>query len=191
MMVSPSTINPRAVREKLRDSPFAEEAQRLLAQERIAPSRGRTQATDHPTIYPVQGVGRDKVKRQDHWRIYELVVRRFFATVAPNAVAEVAEAKIDLGGQVFLAEGYRLTEPGWRTYYPYWTAREAILPPLVVDESLDRAGPVSLREDRTQPPPRHSEGSLIQEMERLGLGNQSDPHEIIKKLSDRKFIEGK
>ena len=189
--VYPSTINLRSVLEKLRDSPFAEEAQRLLGQERIVPSRGRTQATDHPPIYPVQGVGRDKVKRQDHWRIYELVVRRFFATVAPNAVAEVAEAKIDLSGQVFLAEGYHLKEPGWRTYYPYWTAREAILPPLAVDESLDRAGPVSLREDRTQPPPRHSEGSLIQEMERLGLGTKSTRHEIIKKLYDRKFIEGK
>ncbi len=189
--VYPSTVSLRSVLEKLRDSPFADEAQQLLGQDRIVPSRGRTQATDHPPIYPVQGVGRDKVKRQDHWQIYELVVRRFFATVAPNAVAEVAEAKIDLGGQVFRAEGYRLKEPGWRKYYPFWTAREAILPPLVIDEAVDRVGPVSLREDRTQPPPRHSEGSLIQEMERLGLGTKSTRHEIIKKLYDRKFIEGK
>src|SRR2546428_11881453 len=85
--VYPSTINLRSVLEKLRDSPFAEEAQRLLGQERIVPSRGRTQATDHPPIYPVQGVGRDKVKRQDHWRIYELVVRRVFATPAPQPAA--------------------------------------------------------------------------------------------------------
>jgi DNA topoisomerase-1 len=189
--VYPSTINLRSVLEKLRESPFADEAQRLLGQGRIVPSRGRTQATDHPPIYPVQGVGRDKVKRQDHWGIYELVVRRFFATVAPNAVAEVAEAKITLSGQVFLADGYRLKEPGWRTYYPYWTARETVLPPLVVEESLERTGPVSLHEDRTQPPPRHSEGSLIQEMERLGLGTKSTRHEIVKKLYDRKFIEGK
>lgn len=189
--VYPSTINLRSVLEKLRDSPFAAEAQELAGQERIVPSRGRTQATDHPPIYPVQGVGRDKVKRQDHWRIYELVVRRFFATVAPNAVAETAEAKIELGGQLFLAEGYRIKELGWRKYYPYWIVREAILPPLVVDERLERVGPVALREDRTKPPGRYSEGSLIQEMERLGLGTKSTRHEIIKKLYDRKFIEGK
>jgi len=189
--VYPSTVNLRSVLEKLAESPFAAEARELAGQERIVPSRGRTQATDHPPIYPVQGVGRDKVKRQDHWRIYELVVRRFFATVAPNAVAEAAEAKIDLGGHVFLAEGYRIKELGWRKYYPYWIVREAILPPLVVDESLERVGPVALQEDRTKPPGRYSEGSLIQEMERLGLGTKSTRHEIIKKLYDRKFIEGK
>ena len=189
--VYPSTVNLRSVLEKLADSPFGAEARELAGQERIVPSRGRTEATDHPPIYPVQGAGRDKVKRDDHWRIYELVVRRFFATVAPNAVAEVADAKIELGGQLFLAEGYRMRELGWRKYYPYWTVREAILPPLAVDEALDRVGPVALQEDRTKPPGRYSEGSLIQEMERLGLGTKSTRHEILKKLYDRKFIEGK
>ncbi|TLZ87070.1 MAG: topoisomerase I, partial [Methanobacteriota archaeon] len=189
--VYPSTVNLRSVLEKLVDSPFGAEARELAGQERIVPSRGRTEATDHPPIYPVQGAGRDKVKRDDHWRIYELVVRRFFATVAPNAVAEVADAKIELGGQLFLAEGYRMRELGWRKYYPYWTVREAILPPLAVDEALDRVGPVALQEDRTKPPGRYSEGSLIQEMERLGLGTKSTRHEILKKLYDRKFIEGK
>src|SRR5436190_7640104 len=169
----------------------AAEARTLAAQERIVASRGRTQATDHPPIYPVQGVTREKVKRNDHWAIYELVVRRFFATVAPNAIAETAETKIDLGGQLFLAEGYRIKDPGWRKYYPYWTVREAILPALTTGESLDRVGPVTIREDRTKPPARYSEGSLIQEMERVGLGTKSTRHEIIKKLYDRKFIEGK
>src|SRR3989454_2772483 len=101
--VYPSTINLRSVLEKLRDSPFAEEAQRLLGQERIVPSRGRTQATDHPPIYPVQGVGRDKVKRQDHWRIYELVVRRFFPAVPPQPRAAGAAAKIDPSGAKVLS----------------------------------------------------------------------------------------
>ncbi len=189
--VYPSTVSLRSVLEKIRDSPFAAEAGELLAQERIVPSRGRTEATDHPPIYPVQGAGRDKIKREDHWRIYELVVRRFLATVAPNAVAETSEAKIDLGGQMFVAQGYRMKSPGWRKYYPYWIVREATLPVLVVDERLEKAGPVALREDKTKPPQRYSEGSLIQEMERLGLGTKSTRHEILKKLYDRKFIEGK
>src|SRR3989454_10361770 len=189
--VYPSPVNLRPVLEKPQDSPFASEARVLAAKERIVASRGRTQATDHPPIYPVQGVTREKLKRNDHWAIYELVVRRFFATVAPNAIAETAEAKIDLGGQVFLAEGYRIKDPGWRKYYPYWTVRETILPALTTGESLDRVGPVALREDRTKPPARYSEGSLIQEMERVGLGTKSTRHEIIKKLYDRKFIEGK
>ncbi|MGQ0797799.1 MAG: DNA topoisomerase, partial [Methanobacteriota archaeon] len=189
--VYPATVNLRTVLEKLHDSPFAVEARELAAQERISPSRGRTQATDHPPIYPVAGATKEKIRRQDHWRVYELVVRRFFATVAPNALALTSEAKIDLGGQAFQAEGYRMKDLGWRKYYPYWQVREANLPPLAVDEALERVGPVDLREDRTKPPPRFSEGALVQEMERLGLGTKSTRADIIKKLYDRKFIEGR
>ncbi len=189
--VYPSTVNLRSVLEKLIESPFAAEARELAAQEHIRPSRGRTQTTDHPPIYPVAAATREKVKREDHWRIYELVVRRFFATVAPSAVALASEASIDLNGQTFKAQGYVMRSLGWRKYYPYWTVREASLPVLVVQEQLDRVGPVEVRADRTKPPPRYSEGALIQEMEKLGLGTKSTRHEIIKKLYDRKFIEGK
>ena len=189
--VYPSTVNLRTILEKLTETPFADEARELLGQERIVPSRGRTQATDHPPIYPVAGATREKIKREDHWRIYELVVRRFMATVAPHALALASEAKIDLGGHVFKAEGYRLLSPGWRKYYPYWQVREAALPVLVAEEQVDRVGPVEVRQDKTRPPPRYSEGSLIQEMERLGLGTKSTRHEIIKKLYDRKFAEGR
>jgi DNA topoisomerase-1 len=189
--VYPSTVNLRSVLEKLIESPFGAEAKELASQEHIRPSRGRTQATDHPPIYPVAGATREKIKREDHWRIYELVVRRFFATVAPNALALASEAKIDLAGHAFKAQGYVMRSLGWRKYYPYWQVREASLPVLVVQEQLDRAGPIEVREDRTKPPARYSEGSLIQEMERLGLGTKSTRHEIIKKLNDRKFVEGK
>src|SRR5947199_9331986 len=85
--VYPSSVNLRTVLEKLQDSPFAEEARTLAAQERIVASRGRTPATDHPPIYPVQGVTRAKVKQNDHWAIYELVVRRFFDTAGTEAIA--------------------------------------------------------------------------------------------------------
>ena len=189
--VYPSTVNLRSVLEKLEQSPFAEDARELAAQEHIRPSRGRTQATDHPPIYPVGAATREKIKREAHWRIYELVVRRFFATVAPSAVALASEARLDLSGQTFKAQGYVLRSLGWRKYYPYWQVREASLPTLVVQERLDRVGPVEVRADRTRPPARYSEGSLIQEMERLGLGTKSTRHEIVKKLYDRKFIEGK
>ncbi len=189
--VYPSSINLRTVLEKLTESPFADDARELLAQQRIIPSRGRTEATDHPPIYPVTGAAREKIKRQDHWRVYELVVRRFLATVAPHALALASETKIDLNGQPFKAEGFRLLSLGWRKYYPYWQVREVRLPELVVQEHVDRVGPVDVRADKTQPPARFSEGNLIQEMERLGLGTKSTRHEIIKKLYDRKFMEGR
>ena len=42
----------------------------------------------------------------------------------------------------------------------------------------------------TEPPRRYSQGTLLQEMEKLGLGTKSTRHEIIQKLLDRKYVTG-
>ena len=175
--------------EKLRGSAFTAEAEALLAQPSIRATRGRTEATDHPPIYPTQAALKNKL-RPDAWKVYELVVRRFFATVAPPAVGIASEARLTVNGEAFLASGYRLTDPGWRSYYPYWDTRESDLPALVTGETVPLLA-VEMREDRTKPPARYTQGALIQEMERLSLGTKSTRHEILQKLYDRKYVEGR
>jgi DNA topoisomerase-1 len=187
--VYPPTLSLRGVLEKLRESEFKGEAEEILKQETIRGTRGRSEATDHPPIYPTQAAPKNKL-RADHWKVYELVVRRFFATVAPPAVGLASEAKIDANGETFLASGFVLTDPGWRKYYPYWDARESTLPDLVTGETLPLLA-VEMREDRTKPPLRYTQGALIQEMEKLNLGTKSTRHEIIQKLYDRKYVEGR
>ena len=188
--VYPPTLSLKGVLQKLQDSDLGAEAKELLAQEKIRARRGPTQTTDHPPIYPTGGAKKADLKRQDHWRIYELVARRFLATVAPNCITEVSEAKLDAGGEAFHADGYVVRDPGWRKYYPYWTVRESTLPALDVGESTPIKD-VAVRKDQTQPLSRYSQGSLIQEMERLGLGTKSTRHEIIQKLYDRKYADGR
>ncbi|HEC76954.1 MAG TPA: DNA topoisomerase I, partial [Thermoplasmatales archaeon] len=50
---------------------------------------------------------------------------------------------------------------------------------------------VKKRKDKTNPPKRYTEGSLIVEMEKMGLGTKSTRHEIISKLYERNYIMGK
>lgn len=187
--VYPPTLSLKGVLEKLRESAFQQEAEEILQQETIRPTRGRTEATDHPPIYPTQAPAKGKL-RPDHGKVYELVVRRFFATVAPPAVGIASEAKVTVNGEPFLASGYRLVDPGWRKYYPYWDTRESDLPALVAGETVLLLA-VEMRGDKTSPPPRYTQGALIQEMERLNLGTKSTRHDIIQKLYDRKYVEGR
>jgi len=187
--VYPPTLSLKGVLEKLRESAFKDEAEEILRQETIRPTRGRTEATDHPPIYPTQAAPKRKL-RPDHWKVYELVVRRFFATVAPPAIGIASEARILVNGEPFLASGFRLTDPGWRKYYPYWDARESDLPALVPRETIPVLA-VEMADDRTKPPPRYTQGALIQEMERLNLGTKSTRHDIVQKLYDRKYVEGR
>ncbi|EQD67499.1 DNA topoisomerase, type IA, central domain protein, partial [mine drainage metagenome] len=168
----------RTVLETLAKGPFAREAETLLAQEKLRATRGRSETTDHPPIYPT-GLADPKKLRGDRAQIYELVVRRFLATVAPDALYTKRRAELSLREEPFRAEGSHLDDPGWYTYYPYATPIRDVELPLLSPEEVVRITKVGVQEDQTQPPRRFGQGSLIQEMERLGLGTKSTRHDIL------------
>ncbi len=185
----PRTLNLRSVLEKLKESEFGPEAEEILSQEKIIPSRGKRRTTDHPPIYPTAGASSDRMKG-DKWKLYELIVRRFLATVAPNAEAEVTECAIDVAGEKFLAEGYALKKQGWKKYYKkYLKAAPAKLPAMEVGDKVEIRS-MSAAESETQPPYRYNQGTLIQEMDRLQLGTKSTRHDIISKLFSRNYVQG-
>lgn len=185
----PRSLSLRAVLEKLKDGAFKSEAEEILAQEKIVPSRGKRRTTDHPPIYPTAGASPEKMKG-DKWKLYELIVRRFLATVAPNAEAEVTSCTIDVAGQEFKAEGYVLKKKGWKKYYgKYLKANDARLPQMAVGDEIDVRS-MALVESATKPPYRYNQGSLIQEMDRLQLGTKSTRHDIIGKLYSRNYVQG-
>ena len=185
----PKTLNLRSVLEKLKDGDFKSEAEEILSQEKIIPSKGKRRTTDHPPIYPTAGATADKMKG-DKWKLYELIVRRFLATVAPNAESEITKCIIDVGGENFNAEGYVLKKKGWKKYYgKYMKSNDSKLPALKVGDTVDIRS-MSVVESETKPPYRYNQGSLIQEMDRLQLGTKSTRHDIIGKLYSRNYVQG-
>src|SRR5439155_167298 len=186
--VYPRTMGLRRAVEVLLESDLAEAAKRVLALPEIRPTRGRTASTDHPPIYPTGAARRAKLK-PDAWRVYEAIARRFLATLSPPAVHEVTTVQIDMNDARFLATGRRVVDPGWREVLP----SESVEAPL---PDRGRGGGLEIRslrveEGETPPPPRYSQGSLVQEMERLGLGTKSTRHEIVQKLYDRGYVGGR
>jgi len=186
--VYPPSLSLRAILEKLVKSDLGKEAEELLAQETIRPSRGKRSTTDHPPVHPVDSATKAELKGQ-RWAVYELVTRRFLATVAPPCQSRSTKVDLDIGGEPFVSEGYNILSPGWRKYYPYYRVTEVTLPQLA-EGDLAEVLKVQSTEKKTQPPPRYSQGSLIQEMERLGLGTKSTRHDAIQKLYDRRFAKG-
>ena len=184
--VYPSSLNIKGILEKLSRSRFSKEANMVLSNGRRTPMRGRKKATDHPPIHPVDVPGGRKLSN-DQTRVYELICRRFLATLAKDAVSERVEVIIDISGEEFKAEGYKVVEPNWKDIYIYFKEKRKSLPELVMGEQVDVTN-VSLKEDQTKPPARYTQGSLIAKMEQLGLGTKSTRHEIINKLYQRKYI---
>jgi DNA topoisomerase-1 len=159
-----------------------------MAHRRGVPTRGKKSSTDHPPIHPTGSASRDAVG-DDAFRIYELVLRRFLATLATDAEWKTQKVLFDAGGEEYTATGGQLLEPGWHTVYPFSEAKEVILPPFEAGEKLPVKN-VTLDEKETQPPARFTQSRLIQRMEELGLGTKSTRHEVIAKLVSRKYVEG-
>jgi DNA topoisomerase I len=187
--VYPRGLGLRTLAEKFKEGPFAEAAEFVLEQPSFHPSRGRVETTDHPPIYPTASVDPRKL-RPEPARLYELVVRRFLASLAPDAVGWRRTATVEIAGEAFNAEGRHITDPGWYRVYPYSEPEEAKMPTLRVGAPV-RIVSVDLIEDRTKPPRRFTQGSLIQEMERLGLGTKSTRHDVLQKLFDRRYVSAR
>ncbi|HYK92701.1 MAG TPA: DNA topoisomerase I [Thermoplasmata archaeon] len=187
--VYPRGLGLRTLVEKFREGPFGEAAEFVLSQPTFRATRGRTETTDHPPIYPTSATDPKKL-RPDHAKLYELVVRRFLATVAPDSTGIARTTKVEIQGEKFDGKGQILTDPGWYRIYPYSHPEEVPLPVLTVGQVVPVTA-VRLAEDQTKPPRRYTQGSLIQEMERLGLGTKSTRHDVVQKLFDRHYVSQK
>lgn len=184
---SPTLDLKEILNELLRSSEFGLLAKKILSFGKLNPSRGK-ETRDHPPIHPVALCQRQRIGERQ-WRIYELVVRRFLATLAQDAKVEAVSVELMLGKEPFVANGQTIIDAGWKEFYPYSTLKETILPKLEVGDEC-RLKKLELLEKKTMPPSRFSQGALIKLMEEKGLGTKSTRHEIIQKLYQRQYVFG-
>jgi len=186
--VYPSTLDLKATLKELsKVKEFAPLVDKLLKKPKLVPSAGKL-AKDHPPIHPVTAVSKEKLDQQQ-WRIYELVCRRFMATLADDALTENISVEIDLNKEPFVATGQTYLEMGWKFFYPYSKATEVVLPALEKGDKVNLLK-LDLLGKETLPPPRYSQGALIKAMSDLNLGTKSTRAETIQKLYRRNYIEG-
>ncbi|MDW7732404.1 MAG: DNA topoisomerase I [Methanolobus sp.] len=186
--VYPESIDMREQIEIFSKGPFKEYAKKLLEQKELKPTRGKKETTDHPPIYPASLAKKSELNEQE-WKVYELVVRRFFATFAEPAQWQTIKARFDIDSEEFKANGARLVIPGWRWYYHYNAPEDRLLPELQEGDEL-KVLDKEVQAKETQPPGRYGQGRLIRIMEELGLGTKATRHEIISKLYSRAYIHG-
>jgi len=153
----------------------------------------------HEAVRPTDPTRRpDAIKRylkDDQFKLYELVWKRFMASQMAPAVFDTTTVNFDLGKYIFRATGSVMKFAGYQALYQ--EAREAgdgkaledeqALPAMSEGEKI----PVKRIEPTqhfTEPPPRFSEASLVKELERLGIGRPSTYASIISTLADRRYV---
>jgi len=157
------------------------------------PEKARPGAQDaHEAIRPTDPNRRPEDIRQhltpDQFRVYELIWRRFVAS--RMAAAQYAGTTVDIEAGAFglRATGSVLTFDGFYRIWERDDEREEQLPDLHEGEILDFHGLVP-EQHFTQPPPRYTEATLINELEKRGIGRPSTYATIVATIQDHSYVD--
>ncbi len=143
---------------------------------------------------------------RDHWRLYDLIWRRFMASqMAPARIAQRTAEIEAVGGAdagpdsfLFRATASEILFPGFMRVSGLEERKKAEaenaeagevenLPPLEKGEGLAVVEWLNDRKE-TQPPPRFTEAALVKVLEENGVGRPSTYAQIISTLLDRKYV---
>lgn len=168
---------------------FSKECSYLLSKSSLVPNNGKKEDPAHPAIYPT---GELPGKLDDKARgLYELIVRRFFATFGEDAVRETVTIEIDVNKELFIVKGTRTKGRGWHELYGvFLRLDEDELPQLNVNEEV-KVLEIKMHSKETKPPSRYTEASVIKEMERLSIGTKATRSTIVQNLFDRNYVVDK
>jgi DNA topoisomerase-1 len=148
----------------------------------------------HEAIRPTDPSRRPEDIRQylsaDQYRVYELVWRRFVASRMAPAQYAGTTVDIEAGPFGLRASGSVLVFDGFYRVWERDDEREEQLPDLTEGEKLDFHG-LEPEQHFTQPPPRYTEATLINELEKRGIGRPSTYATIVGTIQDHTYVEQK
>jgi DNA topoisomerase-1 len=130
----------------------------------------------------------------DAFRLYELIWKRMLACQMKDAEGIRVAVSIKADDAIFRASGKTISFAGFLRAYVEGSddpegdlaEQERVLPPLKSGDEL-ASGTFQALQHVTQPPPRYTEGSLIKELERLGIGRPSTWATIVDVVLSREY----
>ena len=129
----------------------------------------------------------------EHEQIYGLIYRRAVASQMASATYDTTTAMFECGGENFKATGRVETFAGFLAMYSEAEANkdgedaDQDLPVLLEGEHVLKIGE-ELAEKKTKAPSRFTEGSLVKELERLGIGRPSTYASIMAVIKTRGYV---
>jgi len=155
----------------------------------------KTSQDAHEAIRPTRvELTPEKVKNYlspDHYKLYNLIWRRFVASQMADALIDRVTIKIegDFGGEKykFKAESKRLKFAGFLKVYEEEKEKSKKMLSLQEGENLKLEKIIS-KQTFTQPPPRYTEATLIKALEEKGIGRPSTYAPIISTIQQRGYV---
>jgi DNA topoisomerase-1 len=159
-------------------------------QRRVSPHQGPKDDPAHPAIYPTGVLPRSAIK-PEHKKVYDMIVKRFCNTFAPDAVIHKTSANIGILGYQFIANWETLSVAGWMDYYHFGrSVHRRLVVPLKSGDDLS-IGDTKKDEKLSAPPTRYNEATLLSKMESEGLGTKATRADTIAGLINKQYLQKK
>lgn len=180
----------RSVVEKTYGKQFLSDAPRQFT----AKSKGAQEA--HEAIRPSSGFTPPEKTglAGKELELYTLIWRRTLASQMAEAQKSSMSVRINAADATFGATGTKIVFPGFLKAYDEglesgdasW-GTETLLPPLKQGDTL-KLTDAAPQAHETKPPARFTEASIVQAMEKAGIGRPSTYASVISTLLDRKYV---
>lgn len=155
----------------------------------LTPVKGTKTDAAHPAIFPT-GETPGRRLSSSEYSVFDLVVRRFLAAFGPPAKKEFTSAEISVAGHKFFVGGTKMLKLGWTGYYgKYSQTKEVESATLAEDDSL-RVSSIGVKEILGTGPRRYNQSTLLEKMEREGIGTKVTRAGIINTVIDRGYASG-
>lgn len=152
----------------------------------IQPNEGIKTDPAHPAIHPTGEI--PKSLQGQEAKVYDLIVKRFFAIFGKEATRETQTITIEINSHTFVLKGTRTIDPQWHLLYePYLKFDNITLPQLDKGTTIENEKIEEILKE-TAPPKRYTDASIIKELEKRNLGTKATRAEILEQLRLRGYI---
>ena len=165
-------------KEYLTSSPKQFKSKSKLAQEAHEAIRPAGREFRHPDSLNLE----EKEKK-----LYGLIWKRTLATQMVDAKKFTLAAKMKVGDGLFVVSGTKLIFPGFLKVYASDKQGDEWLPNFKQGDELRVCDILPIRHE-TKPPARFTEASLVQRLEKEGIGRPSTYASIIGTIQDRGYV---
>ena len=126
----------------------------------------------------------------DEYKLYSLIYYRALASLMKDAKVKATSITLENNGYTFKATGSVLVFDGYlKVYSPYEKNEDVILPDLThYNSDVVIASEIKKEQHFTKPPARYTEASLIDEMEKLGIGRPSTYAPTMETIKARGYV---
>ena len=139
------------------------------------------------TLSPV--IVKDQLSK-DQFRLYQLIYNRFLASCMSNALYDSDTLKLEAKGYEFAAVSTKLSFEGFMAVY---TIEDENDEQKNLFKNIDKNTKINVidfsdKQHFTQPAPHYTEGSLVKQLEELGIGRPSTYAPTISTILARRYV---